>query len=103
MGENDKLIPIFTCILQGLSTSIAMHHVTVAQQRVYVICAVEFLACSPMCAWSVVPQAGEQETWLEHGIERVAHKRRCIVFILHGRGSQPVENLTQAVCYFNHI
>ena len=59
------MIAIFTGILQGLGTFIAMHHVMVAQQSFYVICAVQFLAClSPMCPWSVVRQAGGQETWL---------------------------------------
>ena len=70
MEDNDILIATFTGILQGLGTFIAMHHVMVAQQSFYVICAVQFLAClSPMCLWSVVRQVGGQETWLGHGIE----------------------------------
>ena len=70
MQGHDIFIAIFTGILKALDTFIAMYHVMVAQQRFYVICAVQFLAClSPMCPWSVVRQAGEEETWLGHGIE----------------------------------
>ena len=70
MQGHDILIAIFTGILKALDTFIAMYHVMVAQQSFYVICAVQFLAClSPMCPWSVVWQAGGQQTWLEHGIE----------------------------------
>ena len=70
MEDHDILIAIFTGILKALDTFIAMYHVMVAQQSFYVICAVQFLAClSPMCPWSVVWQAGGQQTWLEHGIE----------------------------------
>ena len=39
------------------------------KQSFYIIFAVQFLArLIPMCPWSVVWQAGGQETWLEHGI-----------------------------------
>ena len=69
MGGNDSLVAICTGIPKALGTFIAMHHVMVAQQSFYVICPVQVLArLSPMCPWSVVWQAGGQETWLEHGI-----------------------------------
>ena len=68
--DHDILIAIVTGILKALDTFIAMYHVMVAQQSLYVICAVQFSAClSPMCPCFVVWQAGGQETWLGHGIE----------------------------------
>ena len=64
----------------------------VAQQSVYVICAVQFLArLSHMCPWSVVWQAGGQEAWLEHGIG-MRGLRKAMHGILHERLTQRVKN-----------
>ena len=98
MEGNDKLIAIFIGILKALDTVIAMHHVMVAQPSFYIICAVQFLArLSPMCPWSVVWQAGGQETWLEHGIEMSGSCKEMHGIFLHERLTQRIKNPIQNV------